>query len=76
MKFRNSLGPPCSKSLDADKFHQKQKKTTLFLFGTYPNSPIIPECRDSTCCQYRANCQAGHVIRLLAVSALPHQSRR
>jgi len=41
----HSLGPPCSKSLHADKFDQKQQKT-LFLFGTYPNSPIIPECRD------------------------------
>jgi len=51
-------------------------KKALFLIGICPNSPIIPEYRDPTSCQYRANCQAGHVIRLLAVGALPDQSQR
>ena len=74
-KFHNSLfRSALFKVARCRQTSPETNKKALFLFGTYPNSPIIPECRDFTCCQCRGNCQAGHVIRVLAVGVLPHQS--
>ena len=46
------------------------------MFYTYLTHRLYPNAGTPTSCQRRANCQAGDVIRLLAVGTFPDQSLR